>query len=175
MGIKNRWKNPDGDIGRRVKATRELRGWTQAKLAELLVEHGIEPMHTSTVQKIEAGDRSVSVGEAAGIADVFGLSLDALLGRNPPKNRSALDAIGWVMDATYTMRASVDRDGKGLRSRLGELPRFDGRAALVGAGREALECLDAGRAALDRLEEQAVTAMERESARLLLQHKEAGK
>jgi hypothetical protein len=38
-------------------------------------------MHPTTVAKIEAGDRSVRINEAVGIADLFEVSLDSLLGR----------------------------------------------------------------------------------------------
>ena len=38
-------------------------------------------MSMPTIAKIEAGDRTVRIDEATAIADLFGLSLDALLGR----------------------------------------------------------------------------------------------
>ena len=38
-------------------------------------------MHATTIAKIEAGSRSVRINEAVGIADLFEVSLDTLLGR----------------------------------------------------------------------------------------------
>lgn len=64
-----------------LRDERESRGWSQARLAELLSDNGT-PMHHTTVAKIEKGDRSVRIDEAAAIADLFDVSLDRLLGRS---------------------------------------------------------------------------------------------
>ena len=65
---------------KRLKAERQRREWSQSDIAKLLSENRI-PMHPTTIAKIEAGDRSVRIDEATGIADLLGLSLDGLLGR----------------------------------------------------------------------------------------------
>lgn len=78
MGMQ-KWS--DSQFGERVKRARGDRGWSQPEMANRLREAGIEPMHTTTLAKIEAGVRSVRINEAAGIADLLGISLDALLGR----------------------------------------------------------------------------------------------
>ncbi len=62
-------------FAQRVKSEREARGLTQRKFAEML------GWHWTTAAKVENGQRSVRVDEAAMIADLFGLSLDVLLGR----------------------------------------------------------------------------------------------
>ena len=41
---------------------------------------GIQPMHPTTIAKIEAGTRSVRINEAVGIAELFEISLDTLVG-----------------------------------------------------------------------------------------------
>lgn len=74
----------DKRFGQRVKAGREERKWSQADTAKMLSANGIQPMHPTTIAKIEAGDRSVRINEAVGIADLFEVSLDALLGRQEP-------------------------------------------------------------------------------------------
>ena len=66
-----------------VKAKRDHRGWSQAYMANLLSDNGIHPLHPTTIAKIEAGDRSVRINEAEGIADLFEVSVDSLLGRKP--------------------------------------------------------------------------------------------
>lgn len=71
----------DEQFGKTVKAQREQRGWSQADMAKMLSDKGIQPMHPTTVAKIEAGDRSVRINEAVGIADLFEVSIDSLLGR----------------------------------------------------------------------------------------------
>lgn len=50
-------------------------------MADKLSDKGIAPMHATTIAKIEAGSRSVRINEAVGIADLFEVSLDSLLGR----------------------------------------------------------------------------------------------
>jgi len=50
------------------------------KMANQLTKRGFKA-YASTVAKIEAGDRSVSIDEATVIADIFDISLDSLLGR----------------------------------------------------------------------------------------------
>lgn len=71
----------DEQFGKTVRAQREQRGWSQADMAKMLSDKGIQPMHPTTVAKIEAGDRSVRINEALGIADLFEVSVDSLLGR----------------------------------------------------------------------------------------------
>jgi transcriptional regulator with XRE-family HTH domain len=68
-------------FGDRIKRGRSDRGWSQAEMAKLLVHNDIQPMHATTIAKIEAGDRSVRINEAMGIADLFGVTLDTLMGR----------------------------------------------------------------------------------------------
>lgn len=73
-------------FSKRLRAERERRKWTQTELADQLDAKGI-PMHWTTIAKIEKGDRSVRIDEAAGIADLLGVSVDSLLGRRvDPQN-----------------------------------------------------------------------------------------
>ena len=64
----------------KFKAERRSRDWSQADVAKKLEKRGID-LHPTTVAKIEAGQRSVRIDEARAIADLFGLSLDSLVGR----------------------------------------------------------------------------------------------
>jgi transcriptional regulator with XRE-family HTH domain len=65
---------------KRLRSERQLRNWSQSDMAQLLSDNGTA-MHSTTIAKIEAGDRTVRIDEATAIADLFGVSLDALLGR----------------------------------------------------------------------------------------------
>ena len=114
----------DKRFGERLKAKRDYRGWSQADMAKMLSDKGIQPMHPSTVAKIEAGDRSVRINEAVGIADLFEVSLDSLLGRKPGTQRN---------DLTYLLRAlrqssqQVGASLETIRELLEELPeKFEG-------------------------------------------------
>jgi transcriptional regulator with XRE-family HTH domain len=71
----------DKRFGERIRNAREARGWSQAAVARKLSAAGIRPMHPTTVSKIEAAERSVRITEAVGFAELFGVSLDNLLGR----------------------------------------------------------------------------------------------
>jgi transcriptional regulator with XRE-family HTH domain len=66
----------------RMKRERQTRDWSQADLAELLQGRGLGHIYPTTVAKIESGERAVRIDEATAIADLFEVSVDALLGRN---------------------------------------------------------------------------------------------
>lgn len=75
-----------GDLFKeRLKSHRKRVGWSQADLAKQLASKGIDGVYPTTVAKIEAGDRAVRIDELAALADLFGVTVDALLGRNTPK------------------------------------------------------------------------------------------
>jgi transcriptional regulator with XRE-family HTH domain len=64
-------------------------------MAELLRDKGFRA-HTTTIHKIENDQRPVPVDEASAIADIFGISLDKLLGRDAGIDR----------DLFYTLNAA---------------------------------------------------------------------
>lgn len=79
MASSKRWTGLQ--FGKNLKLERERRGWTQEQLAQKLRDAGLQS-HWATVSKIENGERSVRVDEAAAIADLFdNMSIDALVGR----------------------------------------------------------------------------------------------
>ncbi|HSS23985.1 MAG TPA: helix-turn-helix domain-containing protein [Mycobacterium sp.] len=144
----------DRQFGKRLKAEREHRGWSQAEMAKMLSDNEIR-VHPTTIAKIEAGDRSVRINEAFEIADLFGLSLDVLLGR----------ATDLQSDLAYTLRGLLDTANQsahqvwGISATLRE--RFTDVAALDFEGRETLQA--DGQRAFDALGEAntALTAVAR--------------
>ena len=68
----------DAAFGRRLRYMREEAGLTQQQLADVMRERGLK-MHRSTIGKIEAGERVVSIGEAAQFAETLGIDLRQLL------------------------------------------------------------------------------------------------
>lgn len=80
---RSRSKWVDQRFGEWLRAERVRRGWTQPQLADMLNDRGIAPMHTTTIAKIESAGRSVRINEAVAVADLFGASLDWVLGREP--------------------------------------------------------------------------------------------
>jgi transcriptional regulator with XRE-family HTH domain len=71
-------RDPDVVFGRRLRYLREQAGLTQQQLADVMRAAGSK-MHRSTIGKIEAGERVVSVGEAAQFAEVLGIDLRQML------------------------------------------------------------------------------------------------
>jgi transcriptional regulator with XRE-family HTH domain len=84
----------DSQFGKRVREERDRRGWSQGELAKRLTERGIH-VHASTIAKIESEKkpRAVRLGEAVGIADLFELSVDALLDRQGPDDSTLTFAL----------------------------------------------------------------------------------
>lgn len=78
-------------FGKRVRDERLLNGWTQAQLAEKLLQEGVK-LHPSAIAKIE--DRSVDkprairLEEAAALARVFGRPLDEMYDDDEHRVRS---------------------------------------------------------------------------------------
>jgi transcriptional regulator with XRE-family HTH domain len=98
MGLRER---TDAYFRKRLVSERELRGWSQAEVANRLKDNGIDWIHSSSIAKIETDKRSVQLAEAIGLADLFGLSLDALLGRK-----------GMEDDASHAMTVLADEAQK---------------------------------------------------------------
>lgn len=69
----------DEVFAERLKEVRKVMGVSQETLADKMVELGYN-IHVTAIGKIERGERKVSVGEAAAMAELFGLALDDLLG-----------------------------------------------------------------------------------------------
>jgi transcriptional regulator with XRE-family HTH domain len=65
-------------FGRRLRYMREEAGLTQQQLADVMRAAGFR-IYRSTIGKIEAGERVVSVGEATEFADVLGIDLRELI------------------------------------------------------------------------------------------------
>src|ERR1700734_1450400 len=97
----------DSRFGQELQRERTRRGWTQPQMAELLSAKGITSIHSTTLAKIEAGNRSVRINEAVAIADLLDVSLDALLARQRTDESSTL---------TFAMRTALDycRDASSL-------------------------------------------------------------
>jgi transcriptional regulator with XRE-family HTH domain len=129
----------DTRFGKRIQTERDRRGWSQVEMAKMLSDRGIQPMHSTTVAKIEAGDRSVRINEAAGIADLFELSLDSLLGRKPKAQRNELAYLLRVFrDVAQQSSHQVWATMETIREQLEELPtEFEGADMLQETGRDA--------------------------------------
>jgi transcriptional regulator with XRE-family HTH domain len=84
----------DSRFGKRVREERVRRGWSQEELAKRLTDKGVL-VHSSTIAKIEAEKRprAARLVEVVGIADLFELSVDALLDRQSPDDSTLTFAL----------------------------------------------------------------------------------
>jgi transcriptional regulator with XRE-family HTH domain len=142
---------------KRLKDERVRRKWSQSEVAKLLSDKGIHT-YATTIAKIEAGDRAVRIDEAAGIADLFEVSLDSLLGR-----RAGLDN-----DLAYALRALREIAGKSVwdvnaitnavRDRLVDVLEFEfeGSDSVAAEGRRALDALGEAMDALYKVAPEAL-------------------
>jgi transcriptional regulator with XRE-family HTH domain len=106
---------PDEWAAARVRHERELRGWSTAELARRVTEAGV-PLRQQQVWQIESGTppRRLSVGEAATIARIFGISLFDLM--TPPEEVASQNLVNLGRDF-----AAWRRDAGLLAARLREI------------------------------------------------------
>ena len=101
---------PTNILGSGSKDKREDRGWTQAEMAKKLSDKGIETMHRRPLPRSNSVSGPCGCNEAAGIADLFEVSLDSLLGHTPGSQSQ---------DLTYELRVLRDTARRWLPSRCG--------------------------------------------------------
>lgn len=70
-------------LGQNVTAAREKRGWTQAELAEQMSNLLGKPFNTSTVNRLEKGNRPTPLTEVFALAELLRVSVNDLL---PPQD-----------------------------------------------------------------------------------------
>ncbi len=105
-----RQATPEDRFGARVKHEREVRGWSQADLADRLTAENVKAYPT-TIAKIETRSaerpRSIRLDEATALARIFGASLDDLVGQ--PSEFDLQDAVDLLVSAAGMARDQVQR------------------------------------------------------------------
>jgi transcriptional regulator with XRE-family HTH domain len=109
-----------------LRHERKERGWSQAHVAKLLSGKGLA-VYPTTVAKIEAGERAVRVDEIVAVADIFDVSVDALLGHSVQRARAGdkgltFNALARLVQHTVGQAESLEAT---LRDRLADLDSFD--------------------------------------------------
>jgi transcriptional regulator with XRE-family HTH domain len=147
---KQKWT--DDHFSKQLKAERERRGWTQAEVAKMLSDKDIS-MHWTTIAKIEKGDRSVRIDEAAGIADLFEVSVDSLLGRRVRQESDLAYTLRGLSDMARQSSQQIAGIANTLSERLVDLSlfEFEGREALKSEGDQAFYALRTALQALYRV------------------------
>jgi transcriptional regulator with XRE-family HTH domain len=136
-------------FGKQVKEERKRRGWSQSHMAQLLKDKGFRT-YTTTIHKIEAGDRPVPLDEASAIADLFGVSVDRLLGRNLGPEQGLIYTLRALTDTARQSAGQISAMAGALQSRFAELAafEFEGRETLESEGRRAGDALTEANTAL---------------------------
>ena len=153
---------------KRVKKQRDRRGWSQADVAKMLGDKGIKGIYPTTVAKIESGERAVRIDEATALADLFEVSLDALVGR---KQNSQEDELAYLLrllrDTARDSSQQVEATMETIREQLEELPKeFVGADVLQRVGMDTWSThLYAALEALIRLETLSEKLLRREQGR----------
>ena len=68
----------DANIGRNLRAAREAKAVSQAELARLVTEVGVQGFHQTTIARIESGQRAMRAAEGVAIARVLETNLEWL-------------------------------------------------------------------------------------------------
>jgi transcriptional regulator with XRE-family HTH domain len=139
-------------FSRRLRIERENRSWSQAHVTQLLKARGVN-LHTTSLAKIEAGERTVKIDEAAGIADLFEVPLDSLLGRKAGLESDLAYALRAVSDTARESSHQIARIANTLSERLVDVRvfEFEGRDAFEAEGDRALMALRDALQALHRV------------------------
>ena len=140
------------DFRKTLWRERKSRDWSQAHMAKLLCEKGLA-IYPTTVAKIEAGERAARLDEVVAIADILGVSIDALVGRSADHRVGdktlALNALTDVIQHAV-WEVGVLRSG--LHNRIADLDACDDlvrdESALLSAAKRADAALDGAAGAL---------------------------
>lgn len=92
---------------KRLRDERKRREWSQEDVAKMLADKGIHGVYSTTIAKIEAGDRAVRIDELTALADIFDMSLDGLIGRN--RRHTAEDLTLTLQAYLETARAAASQ------------------------------------------------------------------
>jgi hypothetical protein len=101
-------------------------------MAKLLCDKGVQ-VHPTTVAKIEAGERAAKIDEVAAIADIFGFSVDMLLGRSAAPKNDDMYALRALLDTAQQASWQASTIENTLRERLAEVSS-EGPGKTIAAG-----------------------------------------
>lgn len=127
-----------------LRRERETRNWSQAHLAKLLSAKGLG-VYPTTVAKIEAGERAARIDEVVAVADLLGVSVDALVGHRPAHRGGGHKSIafGALLLLVQKMGGQVEAFEAGLRSQLLQLDGLTLRKDELAARAECERAADA--------------------------------
>jgi transcriptional regulator with XRE-family HTH domain len=124
---KNKWT--EDYFRKRLISEREHRKLTLEQLSRTLAGKGIH-LHYSAIAKIERGDRSVRIDEASAIADVFGISVDTMLGRRARPQSDRVHLLIAVADTAIRSAGPIIDVAEAVRDRIADLSPPDDELAV---------------------------------------------
>jgi transcriptional regulator with XRE-family HTH domain len=138
----------------RLRDERERRGWSQQKVADLLAAHGVY-VHPTAVTKVEAGSRGIRLDMLWAFADIYGVSVDALLGRSGRSGDLAW-AVSKLASNAQKAATEVDMVAHRLRTEYDEVRAMcrNDELPLLEVGGSALMQLSLASSALSHLADQ---------------------
>ena len=109
-----------------LRRERESRKWSQAHMAKLLSDKGLT-VYPTTVAKIEAGERAAKIDELVATADIFNVSVDALLGHSTRRTQTGDKGLAFsaLHRAAQHSAGLTEWAEVGLRHTLTDLDPFD--------------------------------------------------
>ncbi|WP_448002548.1 helix-turn-helix domain-containing protein [Agromyces bauzanensis] len=110
----------DSAFARAVRDARLALGLSQDDLGARMAQRGYD-FHQTTIAKIERGARRVAVGEAAELADILGIPLAAVLGRDPASVSARRAQIEAKTRRVLADLAALEDRAREARGRLDEL------------------------------------------------------
>jgi transcriptional regulator with XRE-family HTH domain len=141
-------------FGAQVRDARTRRGWSQEELAKRLTAKGVKASQ-ATIAKLEAENkpRAVRLAEAVALADLFEVSLDALLNRSVGVSNDLVYTVRAFLDSVRQAMQQISATAGTLHSRITDLERFDfdGREMVQAETLQATTALMSAMAALAQL------------------------
>lgn len=153
----------DEQFAVRLREERERKRWSQADVARSMTGWG---WHPQTVQKIEAGHRKVTVGEAKALAQLFGTTVDDLT--RPGQEAAVAWLLGDCTSRAYAALEKITDRTRALlhaRFQLGVTTAESERAGHFGSD-EIRKLAEGAREAMGLMPEDAVAAGRAEFYRL---------
>ncbi|WEG10431.1 helix-turn-helix transcriptional regulator [Microbacterium horticulturae] len=96
------WHQREKNFAENLRTLREQKGVSQSEIARRLDREGWPGFHQTTISRVEKGERTLSIGEAAAVAEMLGSSLDRMM--DPPE--------GVEQAALLDLAIKMSRDGR---------------------------------------------------------------
>jgi transcriptional regulator with XRE-family HTH domain len=124
---------PEHQFGAHVREAREDRGWTQESLARRLRDLAGIDLHQTAIARLEVGKRSITLNEAAALAQLLGLDLgayvdEASVGLSPEelaRLAQGLEALQVQLFEAAKRYAELDEERRQMHERISALKRAE--------------------------------------------------